>query len=205
MNLENNYLIYESALSHKFCDDIIRFGEEQAEIKTGLTEEQAKKPEDEKDLKALYKIRNSSVAWLDEPWIWKEIQPLIIQANQEANWNFQLDHSETAQWTRYSKSQHYSWHIDAYDKPFNYPRTRADGLIRKLSATISLEDGDVYKGGDLEFLIHNKENGKIHTANAARKKGTITIFPSFIFHRVTPVTEGTRYSLVVWTLGNPYQ
>jgi hypothetical protein len=43
MNLENNYLIYESALSHKFCDDIIRFGEEQADIKTGLTDDQTEK------------------------------------------------------------------------------------------------------------------------------------------------------------------
>ena len=34
-----------------------------------------------------------------------------------------------------------------------------------------------------------------------RQKGTIIIFPSFIRHRVTPVTKGVRKSLVVWVDG----
>ena len=35
-------------------------------------------------------------------------------------------------------------------------------------------------------------------------KGSLVIFPSFIKHRVTPVTKGIRYSLVIWSLGKPY-
>lgn len=205
MNLQHSYFIYESALPHKFCDDLIRFGEEISQVQTALIGEgDIAKPNTEKDLKELYKKRNSSVAWINEPWMWKMIQPFILQANQEANWNFHLDHSESAQWTKYSKSQHYSWHIDAFSKPYNNPKEKNYGLIRKISATISLEDGDKYKGGDLEFLLNSGTTSNIHTATAARKKGTITVFPSFIHHRVTPVTEGTRYSLVIWSLGNPY-
>jgi PKHD-type hydroxylase len=30
------------------------------------------------------------------------------------------------------------------------------------------------------------------------------VFPSFIYHRVKPVTEGTRYSLVIWSCGKPF-
>ena len=35
--------------------------------------------------------------------------------------------------------------------------------------------------------------------------GDSVFFPSFVWHRVTPVTKGTRYSLVVWVLGKPFQ
>ena len=38
-----------------------------------------------------------------------------------------------------------------------------------------------------------------------KNKGSIIVFPSFIFHRVTPVTKGIRYSLVNWNVGQPYK
>ena len=36
-------------------------------------------------------------------------------------------------------------------------------------------------------------------------KGSIIVFPSFLWHRVKPVTKGVRYSLVVWNLGYPFK
>ena len=36
-------------------------------------------------------------------------------------------------------------------------------------------------------------------------QGSIIVFNSVTFHRVLPVTEGTRYSLVVWALGNDWK
>jgi PKHD-type hydroxylase len=36
-------------------------------------------------------------------------------------------------------------------------------------------------------------------------KGSIIIFPSHLWHRVKPVMKGTRYSLVLWNLGNPFK
>jgi PKHD-type hydroxylase len=36
-------------------------------------------------------------------------------------------------------------------------------------------------------------------------KGSIIVFPSFVWHRVKPVTKGTRYSLVMWNLGYPFK
>ena len=35
-------------------------------------------------------------------------------------------------------------------------------------------------------------------------KGSIIVFPSFMWHRVTPVTSGLRYSLVNWNCGDPW-
>ena len=36
-------------------------------------------------------------------------------------------------------------------------------------------------------------------------KGSIVVFPSFIWHRVKPITKGTRYSLVMWNCGYPFK
>ena len=36
-------------------------------------------------------------------------------------------------------------------------------------------------------------------------KGSLIVFPSFVWHRVCPVKRGTRYSLVIWNLGWPYK
>ena len=68
-------------------------------------------------------------------------------------------------------------------------------MIRKLSVTVSLEDGDNYEGGNLEFDLRNREDSQsvILSAEQARAKGSIIVFPSFVWHRVAPVTKGTRY------------
>jgi predicted 2-oxoglutarate/Fe(II)-dependent dioxygenase YbiX len=31
------------------------------------------------------------------------------------------------------------------------------------------------------------------------------VFPSYIWHRVRPVTKGVRRSLVAWNLGKPFR
>ena len=40
---------------------------------------------------------------------------------------------------------------------------------------------------------------------APRKAGCVFIFPSFMMHRVTPVTKGTRKSFVLWLGGTHYK
>lgn len=207
MNLEKSYFCFENVIPHRFCDDLINFGENELNQGIARTGDSPKEELNENDLSKLYKVRNSSVSWIElekEKWVWKMLNPYFHLANEQANWNFQLSFPENAQWTKYSKQQHYSWHEDAFPRPHNNPRHKSHGLIRKLSATISLEDGDKYEGGDLEFKIHEPNEEKIITLTSARGKGTVTIFPSFVFHRVTPVTKGTRYSLVIWHLGEPY-
>jgi PKHD-type hydroxylase len=205
MNLDNYFYIFENALPNKFCNDLIDYGEQQT-TEIAITGDYEGK-DSLKDLAKLYKTRNSSIVWMNEPWIFRQIHPYINEANKKCNWNFDWEFSESAQWTKYSKSQHYTWHQDAFSKPFNKPRSQEHGLIRKISVTVSLEDGNTYEGGDLEFSILSPryEDNKTITAKEARTKGTITVFPSFVWHRVTPVTQGTRYSLVVWNLGFPYK
>jgi PKHD-type hydroxylase len=40
---------------------------------------------------------------------------------------------------------------------------------------------------------------------APRRKGTVIVFPSFMMHRVTEITEGQRNSIVGWISGPPYR
>ena len=70
--------------------------------------------------------------------------------------------------------------------------------------TINLTDASTYDGGDLMFDFGENEGGKV-TASEAREQGSIIVFPSFLHHCVSPVTRGTRYSLVNWTLGRPFK
>ena len=80
------------------------------------------------------------------------------------------------------------------------------GKVRKLSMTINLTTPDQYKGGNLKFDFGpHAGRGRFKTCQEIRPQGSIIVFPSFIQHQVTPVTSGTRYSLVVWSLGKPFR
>jgi PKHD-type hydroxylase len=79
------------------------------------------------------------------------------------------------------------------------------GKIRKLSVTISLNNPDDYEGGNLKFDLGAHRPDQYHTCTEIRPKGSIIVFPSHVPHQVTPVTCGTRYSLVSWSLGAPFK
>ena len=69
---------------------------------------------------------------------------------------------------------------------------------RKLSITVQLSDPADYEGGDLEFFPQPRQP-------AVRDRGAMIIFPSFIAHRVTPISHGTRRSLVAWVSGTTFR
>jgi PKHD-type hydroxylase len=74
--------------------------------------------------------------------------------------------------------------------------------------TLSLSDEKDYKGGELEFDFRNLDPDKKRNTAICKEikpKGSLVIFPSFVWHRVRPVTKGSRYSLVIWNLGWPFQ
>jgi PKHD-type hydroxylase len=163
----------------------------------------------QKQVKDLKKKRNSDIVWMSDRWIYKEIQPYIHQANANAGWNFQWDFSEACQFTKYTKGQFYDWHCDGWDKPYmregNDP---SNGKIRKLSVTVTLSDPKDYKGGELEFDFRNLDPDKkpnIRKCTEILPKGSLVVFPGFVWHRVCPVKKGSRHSLVIWSLGWPYK
>ena len=207
MNLNNYYYYFKKAIPERICDEIIKYGNQQREelaVIGGFTKNTNLTKEEEKILK---KTRDSNVVWLNDQWIYNEIIPYVKQANVDAGWNFQWDVSETCQFTKYRLNQYYHWHCDSFHSPYNTPNDLTKhGRIRKLSVTVSLSDPKEYKGGELEFDFYNDMRKKnIRTCKEIFEKGSLVVFPSFIWHQVKPVTKGTRYSLVIWNLGYPFK
>tara|TARA_A100001201_G_scaffold63172_1_gene59776 strand:- start:19 stop:591 length:573 start_codon:yes stop_codon:yes gene_type:complete len=118
-----------------------------------------------------------------------KIKEIFIQENKK--YNYDLDFSTVnIQFTKYKVGQFYEWHTD--DDFLNTHKKHNN--IRKLSLSIPLNIGK-YKGGDMELMI-NDSGRKINF-----EPGNVLVFPSFIKHRILPVTENIRYSLVSWISG----
>jgi PKHD-type hydroxylase len=212
MNLQNYYYFFQSALTPRFCDELIKYGKSQQEqlaLTGGQTDKVNKgKPLDDKDIIDLKKKRDSNIVWLSDRWIFKEIQPFIHQANKLAGWDFQWDFSEACQFTKYKLNQFYDWHCDSWESAYaNKDNPDTFGKIRKLSVTCSLSAPEDYEGGELEFDFRNTDPDKpaIRKCAEIKPRGSIVVFPSHVWHRVKPVTKGTRYSLVIWNLGYPFK
>jgi PKHD-type hydroxylase len=176
-------------------------------------------------------VRDSEVAWLRDQWIYDLIIPILDEANKRAGWNWNYDYHEQFQFTKYNQSGFYGWHKDgASDIVGAYKRyipgitqepLRKDGRyppgytldhgmigkVRKISMTLNLNPPGQYEGGDLkfDFGLHSNRNDRFHLCEEIRPQGSLIVFPSFVDHCVTPVTNGTRYSLVLWTLGDPWK
>ena len=209
MNISNYYWYFKSAVPSKICDDIIKYGLSQTET-MARTGGYGDKKLSEQEIKDMKRRRNSDLVWLSEPWIYKELQPYIHMANKNAGWNFEWSRSEPCQFTKYKLNQYYDWHCDSWEKPYEN-KGPDNGKIRKLSMTCQLTDGSEYEGGELEFDFRNydphmrDELKHLKKAKEILPKGSIIVFPSFVWHRVKPVTKGTRYSLVMWNLGYPFK
>ena len=213
MQLENGYYYFQSVLTPKFCNEVLEYGKShQKQIgltgKIGKNRDIKTNPLTKKELKDLKKTRDSEIVWLNERWIYREIFPYIKEANQKAGWNFDWDWSESCQFTKYSPGQYYGWHCDSHYTPYVNSDQNINNKIRKLSVTCSLSDPSEYDGGELEFNFNNPERTKkynIRKCTEILPKGSIVVFPSFMWHRVCPVKKGTRYSLVIWNLGYPFK
>jgi PKHD-type hydroxylase len=147
------------------------------------------------DQKQNLSIRDSNITFLrsddnNAKWIFERITRAVLGINQQF-WNFDLQRIETLQYSQYNIGQFYKPHIDMM---FQSPRS----AIRKLSFTVQLTDPKEYEGGNV--LIKTNNDSPIH-----RTKGTISFFPSYMLHEVTPVTKGTRHALVGWVTGPAFK
>lgn len=139
-------------------------------------------------------IRMSHVSWIsptnENIWIWEKITNAIADINSEF-FNFELTGCHEAIQLSVYKSEdqgNYDWHMDASVRDRNVPR--------KLSMSLVLSDPSEYEGGELQLKAINDTPITLQTP-----KGRAWFFPSYILHRVTPVTKGVRRSLVLWVGG----
>jgi PKHD-type hydroxylase len=145
------------------------------------------------------KVRSSKIKWIPQndewEWLYAKLMGMIVEANNTI-WKFDLySVLDSIQYTEYHAEEegHYDWHQDI-----------GPGWLskRKISVTVQLADPSEYEGGELEYW----KGGPLDYADEAPKgKGVVFIFPSFMMHRVTPVTKGIRRSFVLWVGGEPFK
>lgn len=144
-------------------------------------------------------IRSSQIRWIPQNeewwWLYNKLSDMIVTANNEL-WKFDL-HSmpEQIQFTEYyaTENGHYTWHQDI-----------GPGILskRKISITVQLSDPGEYDGGVLEMWQGGPQDSAVKAYKGA---GSVFIFPSYMMHRVTPVTRGVRKSFVLWVGGSHYR
>jgi PKHD-type hydroxylase len=213
MFLVNEYYYFLGALDKKTCNRIIKSrnkGLEKGSIEEGdsveITDKEGRKSRKYEHL-VNKKKRECDIAWINDQWIYDLIWPYMEEANAQAGWGYDIKAAESAQITRYKKGGFYVFHNDgrsdnlsAYNRPQN---NFLHGNVRKLSMSILLNDD--YEGGDFEFAMLDPVGKKVTKTPDFNKLGSIIVFPSFMMHRVKPVTKGVRYSLVSWFLGPPFK
>jgi len=140
-------------------------------------------------------LRRSRVVFLNHEqqhsWLYQRLWAAVQVCNPQC---FDVDVAgieNNVQLACYESSEQgfYDWHFD-----FGPAKPE-----RKLSISIQLSNSADYEGGDLELLYGNVPK------KLDRTRGAFIIFPSFMLHRVTPVTRGTRWSLVAWIHGKRWR
>lgn len=144
-----------------------------------------------------HSIRRADLAWLDDipeaAWVMDRMMRMVSQANHQA-FGFDItDFGESPQVARYDAARegHFDWHSDIGAGPW--------AARRKLTIVVQLSDPSGYTGGGLELRPDS------NIRNAPRDRGTAILFPSFVLHRVTPVTAGIRWSLTLWSHGPAFR
>lgn len=175
--LKQYFCVFEKALPSEFCDYVVN---------SINFEEEARVRRDGNILEP--KSRISQISWLDtmSP-IGCIAQSYIAEANKI--WGYALSNIEKVQMTKYPEGGHYNWHIDSFE-----PNDRNEQ--RKLSISMLLNDD--FEGGGLQIQANNIET-------VLKSKGDIVVFPSFLTHKVVPVTKGTRYTAVSWAYGPAFR
>ena len=137
-------------------------------------------------------IRKSKIRWLRDAALQERLWGYVQTAN-EASFGVDVTNQADMQFTSYEAAEggHYDWHHDVH-------WSAQEGQDRKISMTIQLTDSQDYEGGAFEFE-------EVKTTADFRGKGTVLLFPSYLRHKVHPVTAGTRQSLVAWFFGNRWR
>ena len=179
-----DWAFFDNAFTADQCDELIAYCKEQdlSEGKTGFKVSDTS-------------IRDSKIAFIPPtefmvPY-YQRLSAIVLSINEQF-FKFDLHgFGENLQFTEYvAPTGKYESHVD---RAYNIP-------VRKLSIIVQLSDPDTYEGGDFEWLPQIE-----HPVKLPRTRGTLIAFPSFQLHRVTPVTSGTRNSLVGWINGKQFK
>ena len=176
------FAVWNKGFSNEELDAIIAYGEKLTHQKATIAD----------GGQAADAVRITRMAWMahnpETNWIYEKLWRIGYHLNQAI---YRLDLtglSEQLQYTVYESGEggHYDWHVD---------HSTMTPMPRKLSISLQLSDPGDYEGGALELRAANSAE------TAPMERGAVIAFPSYVLHRVTPVTRGTRRSLVAWISG----
>ena len=177
----NRYYYVDKAIGEKDCDNFIAEHKDD-EFTSGLTDGYTPNGENH---------RRANVRWLEgNSILTRAVWSYILELN--AYFGVNLSGYRAAQLTRYDNKGAYDWHRDN-----GIMDPQDDTLVRKLSAVLQLSKPEDYKGCELQLFNGEGELEELPIKN----QGSIIVFKSEEWHRVTELTEGTRYSLVMWGHG----
>jgi PKHD-type hydroxylase len=183
--MKNAFILWNDAFTPGELDAIETYGDRMVHQKAEIAVRSAND-----DL-----IRITRIAWLERnaetAALYARVQEVVSRLNSEI-YRFDVTDLEDIQYSVYDgvEGGHYGWHLD--HGPHN-------AKPRKLSMSIQLTDPSKYEGCDLQFQVSDK------IGVAPRDRGAIIAFPSFVLHRVTPITAGVRKALVVWATGPEFR
>tara|TARA_B100000085_G_scaffold282154_1_gene310145 strand:- start:777 stop:1352 length:576 start_codon:yes stop_codon:yes gene_type:complete len=138
-------------------------------------------------------IRNTLNKPFKADTLGNKINSAVVVANINF-FNYDIDKIDGLRFLKYGIGGTYNWHTD-------YGRNQCS--MRKLTAVVQLSDEKDYEGGDFEFGITDAKGNDLVVGN--KSKGCLMIFPSFLSHRVAPITKGTRYSIITWMEGDTFR
>jgi PKHD-type hydroxylase len=137
--------------------------------------------------------RRSRIMFLTDINAFKQIYDKVLKVVHDVNnihFKYAVSYNEPLQYSVYDSTElgYYNIHCDSTLR-------NTSGFTRKISYSILLTDTTEFEGGDL--LLHTSKS----PINLPLKKGSMVLFPSFSPHSVTPVTKGTRKTIVGWMCG----
>ena len=137
-----------------------------------------------------HNYNNRAIPELDWNWLSDKMFQMVQLVNDKS---FKFDIQEIdkeLKYIEYGFGGHYNWHMDL---------NPTDSNTRKLTAVVQLNDE--YEGGYLEFGVQDRKG---EWFKVPKMKGSITIFPCFLSHRVSPVTKGKRHVVQELYLGDAF-
>ena len=206
------FYIFPRAIPQKDCNKYLKYclknanWEDASTIKTGYTDvfadnssiEERKKSQDYNK-----SVRKTDVSFIhDKDNLMNELVYSYIRKANQCVFNYKLEYFQPIQFARYQNGGHYDWHQDSsFHKEGDIVTKNKE--CRKLSLTMSLTDHTTYDGGYLEFFNGGKtlKHEQHNVLEDVKAQGSVIVFDSSDWHRVTPVTKGVRYSIVCWTVG----
>jgi PKHD-type hydroxylase len=144
-------------------------------------------------------IRSTRVAWVKRNVqtedLYMRMEAVVLRLNADL-FHFELSGLTTMQYAVYRAEEagYFDWHND-------YGRYRGDPGQdpRKVTMSLQLSNGASYEGCDLEVRA-------AHPIDVApRERGALMAFRANALHRVTPITQGVRKSLVIWAAGPEFR